>query len=116
MGFFHIGTEGLIHIPSVLYVAGIKLQREFAPTKLKPVHSLVISQSNDNSMKIADSLSKFFKVSVLTDEEALSKCEVVMQVSGDANKRVQITFIQFPQKMEIGPRITIKRVEWGQTK
>jgi len=109
--FFHIGAVGLVPVSPILYVAGIRLQREFAPTKLNPVHSLVITQSIDNSMQVADFLSKFFNLPVLIENEALSKYEVAMRVSHDATGQVQITFMLLPQKIEIGPRITLG--EWG---
>jgi len=113
--FFHVGTAGLVHVAPILYVAGIRLQREFAPTKLKPEHSLVITQLIDNSIEIVDSLSKFFNVPFLSENEAFSKYPVTMQISHDATGRVQITFMLLPQKIEIGPRITIRRVVWEQT-
>jgi len=109
--FFHVGSSGLVHVPPILYVAGIRLQREFAPTKLKRVHSLVITQSVHNSVQIVDSLAKFFSLPILLEKEALSKYQVTMRISHDATGRVQITFMQLPQKVEIGPRITLCRVE-----
>jgi len=107
--FFRIGTSGLVPVPPVLYVAGIRLQREFAPARLKPIHSLVITQSVDNSRQIAYSMSEFFSVPVSLEYEieALSKYQAVMHISRNATWRVQITFMQLPQKVEIGPRITL---------
>lgn len=114
--FFHVGTWGLVPVPPILYVAGIRLQREFAPVKLKPAHSLAITQSVKNSKEIADSLSEFFSVPVLLEKEALPQYQVAMYISHDATKRVQITFMLLPRKVEIGPRITMRRVEWKPTK
>jgi len=51
----------------------------------------------------------------LPEKEALSKYQVIMRVSKDAAERVQITFILLPQNVEIGPRITMRRVEWKLT-
>jgi len=113
--FFHIGSRGLVPAPPSLYVVGIKLQREFAPLRLKPVHSLVITHSSENSMEIADSLSKFFNLPVLTEKETLSKYQIAMRISRDASGRVQITFMQLPQNVEIGPRITLRRAIEEQT-
>jgi len=113
--FFHIGASGLVHVPPSLYIAGIRLQREFAPTRLKRFHSLVITQSLGNSLEIVDSLSKFFNLPVLPEKEASSQYPVAMRVSKDAAERVQITFILLPQNVEIGPRITMRRVEWKPT-
>lgn len=111
--FFHVGTFGLVPVPPIIYIAGIKLQREFAPAKLKPTHSLAITQSVQNSMEIVDSLSKFFNLPVLLEREALSHYQVAMHISHDATRRIQITFMLLPQKIEIGPRITMRRVEWN---
>jgi len=113
--FFHVGTEGLIPVPPILYIVGIRLQREFAPTKLKRFHSLAITQSLGNSLEMVDSLSKFFNLPVLPEKEAFSKYQVIMRVSHDATGRVQTTFMLLPQNVEIGPRITLERVEWKLT-
>jgi len=114
--FFRIGVSGLVHVPPILYVAGIRLQREFALVKLKSALSLVITQSNENSIKIVDSSSKFFNLPVMIEKEVLSKHQVAMHISYDASGRVQITFMLLPQKVEIGPRITLSRVKWESTK
>jgi len=110
--FFHVGVEGLVPVPPILYIAGICLQREFAPAKLKPVHSLAITHSTLNFMEIVDALSKFFNLPVLLEKEALSDYQVAMHISHDATRRVQITFMLLPQNVEIGPRITIRQMEW----
>ena len=109
--FFHVVASGLVHVPPILYVAGIRLQREFAFARLKPVHSMVIIRPATNLMEIADSLSKFFNLPVSLEKEALSKYPVAMRISHDATRRVQITFMLLPQKVEVGPRITMRRVE-----
>jgi len=114
--FFHIGASGLVRIPRSLYIAAIRLQREFAPTKSKPFHSLVITHSVGNSLEIADSLSKFFNVPVISESEASPKYQVAMHISNDATRRIQITFMLLPQKVEIGPRITLRRVMWESSK
>jgi len=114
--FFHIGRSGLVPAPPILCVAGIRLQREFAQTWSKPVHSLVVTQSDGYFAEIADSLSKFFGVPVSLEKEALPKYQVAMHISQNATKRAQITFILLPQKVEIGPRITLWQVVREQTK
>jgi len=114
--FFCIGESGLVRFPPILYVVGIRLQREFALTRLKPVHSLAITSTVDNSMQLADSLSKFLNFPLLIENETLLKYQVAMYISKDATRRVQTTFMLLPQKLEVGPRITIRRVEWEATK
>lgn len=110
--FFNAGVEGLVPAPPILYVAGISLQREFAPAKLKQSHSLAITHSTLNFMEIIDALSTFFNLPVLLEKEALSDYQVTMHISHDATRRVQITFMLLPQNVEVGPRITIRQAEW----
>jgi len=105
----------LLSVPPILYIAGIRLQRDFAAKRLKPIHSVVITKSVGDSLEIADSLSEIFSIPVLSEKEALAKYPVAMHVSRDATRRVQITFMLLPQKVEIGPRITLRRVMGNQT-
>jgi len=114
--FFLMGASGLVPVPLSLFIVGIRLQREFAPIRLKPFNSLVIMKPVNNLMEIADSLSKFFKVPVLSENEALAKYPVAMHVSLDSTRRVQITFMLLSQKVEIGPRITLRRAAWEASK
>jgi rRNA maturation protein Rpf1 len=106
--FFSTGSTGLIPVSPILYIASIRLQREFATKKLNPTHSVVITKPVDMSLEVADSLSKIFNLPMLPETEASAKYSVAMHVSCDANRRVQITFMQLPQKMEVGPRITLR--------
>ena len=108
--FYQIGASGLVSVPPILCIAGIRLQREFATKKLKPIHSVVITKSVGNSLEVADFLSEIFSIPVLSEKEASAKYPVAMHVSRDATRRVQITFMLLPQKVEIGPRITLRRV------
>jgi len=110
--FFLIDESGLVPFPPSLFVVGIRLQREFAPIRLKPFNSLVIIKPVNNLMGITDSLSRFFKVPVLSESEALAKYPVAMHISHAATRRVQITFMLLQQKVEIGPRITLRRAAW----
>jgi len=107
--FYRIGSEGLVLIPPILHVAGIRLRRELTPTKMKPVRSLVITQSDGGSNEIAESLSKFLNIPVVFENEELPNHQTAMNIAQDAAGQSQITFILLPQKVEIGPRITLRR-------
>lgn len=114
--FYRIGSSGLIHVTPGLYVSGIRLQRDFAPAKLKPPSSLFITQSINNFVEIANFLSEFLDAPILPRNEGLSKQRVMMHISQDAKNRVQITFMQPAQKVEIGPRITLQTHSVGNVK
>ena len=99
-----------------MYVAGIKLQREFDRTKSKPVRSLIVttpSEESDENMRIARSLSNFLSIPLSQMEEAVSKPQIAMHISSNASHRIQITFMLLhPETVEIGPRITLSHVVW----
>ena len=110
--FFSIDSSGLVPVPPILYIAGIRLQREFSTKKSKRVDSIAITKSVGNSLEIAVSLSKIFNVPVLSEIEASANYPVAINISHDANRRIQMTFMLLPQNLEIGPRITLRRVMW----
>jgi len=110
---FRVESTGLATVPPVMYVAGIKLQREFK-AKTKAVRSLAVTMApgNPEAMKIAENLSNFLDFPLASMSEAASKFQASMHVSHDASGRIQITFMLLPQMVEIGPRIAMSRVVW----
>jgi rRNA maturation protein Rpf1 len=112
--FFRIKPTGLTPVPPLMYVAGIKLQREFEK-KAKPIRSLAMTTPSESSMqvvKIAEFLSSFLKIPMLSIDEAVLKFQASMNISLDTSRNTQITFVLLPQAIEAGPRITISRVVW----
>ena len=111
---FKIGQEGLVPVPPIMYVAGIKLQREFDRAKTKPIRSLIITTPSDKSneiIRIARSLSNFLNVPLSQMDEAVSKSQTSMHVSANDLHRTQVTFmLLLPETVEIGPRISIAKV------
>jgi U3 small nucleolar ribonucleoprotein protein IMP4 len=114
--FFKIEQEGLVPVPPIMYVSSIKLQREFDRAKIKPVRSLIITMSSENSneiIRIARSLSNFLNVPLSQRNKAVSKSKTSMHISTDDLYRTQVTFMLFlPENVEIGPRITLSHVAW----
>ncbi len=111
---FRIEPNGLIPVPPLMYVASVRLRREFE-AKTKHIRSLVVTtelETPTETIRIAEHLSDFFNLSRLTIEEAATKYQASMHVSLDAPRRTQITFMFLPQMVEIGPRITLSKVEW----
>ncbi len=112
---YQIGSENdLIRVPPILYVAGVKLQREFN-VRLQPLRSLTVTTSSEASqqdMKLARSLSDFLRTPLSSREGDTSNYQVSIQVSSNPLHLIQVTFFRLPQADEIGPRIVIKRVAW----
>ena len=116
--FFQVSSGHLTSVPPILFIADVKLQREIAQTRLKPIHSLVMTQptSTSNSVQLADALTKFFSVPTLSEKKAASNYQAAIRISRNAKERVQVTFTQLPNMVEVGPRMTLGRVEWERAK
>lgn len=113
---FEVGREGLALVPPIMYVAGIKLQREFDRARGKPVRSLIVttpSEESDENMRIARSLSSFLNIPLSQMGEAVSKSQIAMHISSNDLHCIQITFMLLhPKTVEIGPRVTLSHVVW----
>jgi len=111
---FQNGSEGLIPVPPLMYVSGIRLQREFE-VKAKPVRSLTLTTSPEETpevVKIAKSLSSFLNIPLLPLDEAASRYLASMHVSLNASRGIQVTFMIFPESVEVGPRVAMSHVVW----
>lgn len=119
IGFFQVGASGLMGFSPALFVAGIRLQREFGHIRLKPTRSLAIttpSKRDEQTVKVATSLSRFFNVPIFSVDEKPSEYTMKMQVSYNTERRIQITFVHTPQNVEVGPRITLSHIVWETSK
>ena len=116
--FFQLSSEGLASVPPILFIVDVRLQREIAQTRLKPIHSLAMIQPTptSNSVQLADALAEFFNVPTLSEKEATSNHQAAIHISRNAKERVQVTFTQLPNMVEVGPRMTLGRVEWEKAK
>ena len=111
---FRIEQTGLFSVPPLIYVAGIRLQREFE-AKTKHVRSLVVTTDSEKppeTIRIAERFSDFFNLPKLSIDEAATKYQASMHVSLNASYHTQITFTLLPQMVEIGPRITLSKLVW----
>ena len=111
---FRMEPTSLFSVPPLMYVAGVRLRREF-DAKTKHVRSLVVTTERENppeTVRIAERLSDFFNLSMLSIDEAAAKYQASMHVSLDGSRRTQITFMFLPQMVEIGPRISISKLVW----
>lgn len=113
--FFHVNSTGLKAVPPLIYVEGIQFQRALRRAKAKPVRSLVIALSSERSedaSKVAGFLFDFLEVPMLSVEEASLNYQAAMHVSSEDAQRMRITFVLLPEKVEIGPRISVSHVVW----
>ncbi len=112
--FFFV-KGGLVKAGLLLYVRGIKLQREFVEVKPKPARSLAVSTiSTDDDVKgLSESLAEFLRTQLMSTDEAITKgVQTLAYISKDALGCVQLTFVTLPDRKEVGPRMTMSHVVW----
>ena len=113
---FHV-SEGLVGVPPLIYVRGIKLQREFGFRKLGRFRSLAITASfshgNDEIKKLADALSRFLNIPFILPNEKLAGYDLLMHISKNVSEQLSITFFESRLGREIGPRITLSHLIWN---
>jgi rRNA maturation protein Rpf1 len=112
---FQNGPEGLIPVFPLMYVSGVRLQREFEETKTKHSSSLTITTPREKTTevaKIAEFLSNFLNISMSSMDEAVSGYPIAMHISLNASGHIQITFMLLPENVELGPRVTLSHVVW----
>jgi len=111
---FKIEESGLVSLPPIMHVAGMKLQREFRSIKVKHVSSISVesSRTREELNKVADVLSSFFGMPIKSVEQLLEESETIMYLLQDDIGRVVITFMSEPNRVEIGPRIVVSSLEW----
>lgn len=115
--FFKL-NESLVGVPPLLYIRGIKLQREIGFPKTRPFRSLAITavytSDEEEIPRLAGALSEFLEAPIATLEELLKQSyHVFMHISRDVSERIRITFFKLPENREIGPRITVSHVIWS---
>jgi len=115
---FQVSLGGLKPVPPLLYVASVRLQREFK-VRTRPIQSLAVTAAPEappETAKVANSLANFLKAPVSSLREAGPQHQASMHLSSDASGRTEITFLLFPKAVEAGPRITLSHTLWENRK
>jgi len=116
--FFTISEKGLDAVPPLIYMGGLKLQRDLREKmpKGRRIKSLAIASSRNVPFKverIEKALSEFFNIPIIPFDETVNrKCDAVIQISADQPNRIIITFMLLPKLVEIGPQIRISHLIW----
>lgn len=108
--FFRIGESGLISVPPVVHVAEMRLRREFGVSRTKPTLAIV-SEPSEKLLVMAETLSKFFSIPLMSNDEAFRSNSTVMRLTADTADRIVIAFMVEPNHIEVGPRIVVSSVE-----
>lgn len=116
--FFKAGSGDLTSVFPILYIASVKLQREYN-VKIGLVRSLAVTTSprcSPGEMKTAESLANFFNIPFLPKGKLPLKHQASMYFSSNTSRRSQITFMRLPKFIEAGPRLIISRAVWDDRK
>jgi len=112
---FEVSHEGLRAVPPLICVKGVRFQRTFEKAKVRSVRSLALvlsGEKTDQISKIEDAFSDFFEIPILSMEEAVKSFQAAMVVSSDSMERMRISFLLLPERVEMGPRISVSHVIW----
>jgi hypothetical protein len=89
----------------------MRLRREFGVSRTKPALAIVYEPS-EKLLVVAETLSKFFSIPLMSKDEAYRSNSTVMRLTIDTANRIVIAFMVEPNHIEVGPRIVVSRVEW----
>ncbi len=115
--FFEVSKEGLKLTLPLIYLKGVKLQREFPEAKPKGrrIKSLGLAASQSVSAevkKLEEALSKFFGIPLISYEESVRDYDALMQITPEQQGFLTVTFRLIPEMVEVGPRIGISHLIW----
>lgn len=116
MQFFEANFEGLSLIPPLIYLRGVKLQREFSWAKLgrRRIKSLALLASQSASREIRNLemvLSQFFSIPLISCMEAERGYDALMQIIPEQQGFLAVTF-KHVSGIEFGPRMSISHLVW----
>jgi len=104
----------IIQVPPCIYIRSIKAQREF-DTPRKPNRLLFIDKTdgeNPEAESLIEGLSDFFGLPIMRAEKALPEYRATARLAVDGSHAIRLSFHALPENVEIGPRITVSRIEW----
>jgi len=114
INLFRIVPTGLTSVPPLMLISGIRLRREFKEGTRRARSSVITTEPEDSPelIRIAEHLSQYCDLPVLSVDEAARKYGTAMHFSFDSSRRLQITFMRLQRMVEIGPRVTLSKLVW----
>ena len=114
ISLYRLGSTGLESVPPLMMIKGIRLRREFENVKKRGQSSAItFAPENSSALEnIADQLSQFFGLPVMSLDEASEKHVAAMHLSFDRSGCLQLTFRRLQRMVEIGPRVTLSKLIW----
>ncbi|RLI27315.1 MAG: hypothetical protein DRO52_00550 [Candidatus Hecatellales archaeon] len=113
--FYRPQPRGLKLLPPIIYIRGVKLQRQY-PTywrklRIRPRKLLIFKPPKDEEARLAEALSEFFASEGWTEplEAEASQGTIYMEVSP---QRLTFHSTLNGRLVEVGPSITIRHLVW----
>lgn len=113
--FCNVGPSGLFFIPPGIHISDIRLRRDFkTPSRVKTVTGVTITgpATSEIVTRFAEMLAEFLGISLLSVDEVARRAENLVVLGQDRTGRLILTFIAEPYHLEVGPRVTVSKMEW----
>lgn len=114
INLFQVSSSGLKPVPPLMLISGIRLRREFREGTRRARSSAITLEPQDSAelTRIAEQMSTFFGLPMLSLDEASGNHRASMHFTFDSSRRIQITFMLLSRMVEIGPRVTLSKLVW----
>ncbi len=114
INLFHLSSTEMKPVSPLMLLYGIRLRREFkeGTGRIKSSVITVEQKTTPELKRITQNLSKYFGLPTQSLNEASGDNQASMHLSLDSSQRIQITFLDLQQMVEIGPRLTLSKLIW----
>jgi len=113
--FYKLEELNFVQKPPIIYVLGVKLQREFS-VKVSTPKSLAVAidyETSEELLKLAESISDFLSCP-LHEAEIEGELNVygrILRIS-EGKRAGRMSFFMVPTWIEVGPAISIRHLIW----
>ena len=114
INLFQVSSSGLKPISPLMLLYGIRLRREFkeGATRVRSSVITVEPKTSPELERIAQNMSNYFGLPIQSLSEASEDHQTSMHLSFDSARRIQITFLDLQQMVEVGPRVILSNLIW----
>lgn len=112
MQLLELRNSDLKEFPPLIYLADVKLRREYGILGRFQAEAITVqSEANPELVRLAESLSSFFELPLVT-LPGKGSYRVALQVLQHSRWKAKVVLGSPPSMREIGPSLTIKHLSW----
>lgn len=112
MQLLELRNSDLTEIPPLIYLADVKLRREYGAVGGFQAEAITVqSEANSELVRLANSLSNFFELPLVT-LPCGGSYRVALHVLQHSRWKAKVVLACSPSIREIGPSLTIKHLMW----